>query len=115
VAWSIADYLASLEKGVGELLKEKRQKPEQAKAEAKAEPGKPEPVRVKPNLKRRRRRRALNELWPESLQNVFDRAFAGISQVREAFTPQLTATGGGHDHQRRHRHRQGLGSPRRGL
>jgi F-type H+-transporting ATPase subunit alpha len=27
---------------------------------------------------------------PESLQNVFDRAFAGISQVREAFTPQLT-------------------------
>src|SRR5665811_586987 len=27
---------------------------------------------------------------PESLQNVFDRAFAGISQVREAFKPQLT-------------------------
>jgi F-type H+-transporting ATPase subunit alpha len=27
---------------------------------------------------------------PESLQNVFDRAFAGISRVREAFTPQLT-------------------------
>src|ERR1019366_4716477 len=27
---------------------------------------------------------------PESLQNVFDSAFAGISQVREAFTPQLT-------------------------
>jgi len=27
---------------------------------------------------------------PESLQNVFDRAFAGICQVREAFTPQLT-------------------------
>jgi F-type H+-transporting ATPase subunit alpha len=26
---------------------------------------------------------------PESLQNVFDSAFAGISQVREAFTPQL--------------------------
>jgi F-type H+-transporting ATPase subunit alpha len=26
---------------------------------------------------------------PESLQNVFDRAFAGISQVRETFTPQL--------------------------
>ena len=32
VAWSIADYLVSLEKGVGELLKEK------AKPEAKAEP-----------------------------------------------------------------------------
>jgi F-type H+-transporting ATPase subunit alpha len=27
---------------------------------------------------------------PESLQNVFDRTFAGIRQVREAFTPQLT-------------------------
>src|SRR5580704_6364707 len=27
---------------------------------------------------------------PESLQIVLDRAFAGISQVREAFTPQLT-------------------------
>src|SRR5664279_511751 len=27
---------------------------------------------------------------PESLRSVFDRAFAGISRVREAFTPQLT-------------------------
>ena len=27
---------------------------------------------------------------PENLNRVFDRAFAGISQVREAFTPQLT-------------------------
>ena len=27
---------------------------------------------------------------PESLQNVFDRTFAAIDQVREAFTPQLT-------------------------
>jgi F-type H+-transporting ATPase subunit alpha len=27
---------------------------------------------------------------PDSLQNDFDRAFAGISQVRETFTPQLT-------------------------
>ena len=27
---------------------------------------------------------------PESLQSVFDRAFAEISQVRGAFTPQLT-------------------------
>ena len=26
---------------------------------------------------------------PESLQSVFDRAFAGISQVREAFNPKL--------------------------
>ncbi len=27
---------------------------------------------------------------PENLQSVFDRTFAGISQVREAFTPKLT-------------------------
>src|ERR1039457_3053676 len=27
---------------------------------------------------------------PESLQSIFDRAFAGISEVRGAFTPQLT-------------------------
>ena len=39
VAWSIADYLASLEKGVGELLQAK------AKPEAKAEP---KPVEAKP-------------------------------------------------------------------
>lgn len=41
VAWSIAEYLASLEKGVGELLKEKIQ-PE-AKAEPPPEERKPEP------------------------------------------------------------------------
>src|ERR1035441_10060305 len=27
---------------------------------------------------------------PESVQSVFDRTFAGISQAREAFTPQMT-------------------------
>jgi F-type H+-transporting ATPase subunit b len=54
VGWSIADYLASLEKGVGELLKEKDKpapkpevkvdpKPESPKPEVKAEP-KPEPA-----------------------------------------------------------------------
>ena len=44
IAWSIADYLASLEKGIGELLKEK-DKPEaktEPKPQAKAEP-KPKP------------------------------------------------------------------------
>ena len=52
VAWSIADYLASLEKGIGELLKEKDKAEAEAKAkaqpksEAKAEP-KPE-VQPKP-------------------------------------------------------------------
>jgi F-type H+-transporting ATPase subunit b len=55
VGWSIADYLATLEKGVGDLLKEK-DKPEpkpELKSEAKAEPeaSKPEPkpeVKVEP-------------------------------------------------------------------
>src|SRR5580692_7577419 len=28
---------------------------------------------------------------PERLQSVFDRAFAELAQVREAFTPQLTS------------------------
>ena len=42
VAWSIADYLASLEKGVGELLKEK-DKPE---VKAGPEPEKPEPETI---------------------------------------------------------------------
>jgi F-type H+-transporting ATPase subunit b len=41
VAWSIADYLASLEKGVGELLKEKD------KPEAKAEPNRKGPSRAR--------------------------------------------------------------------
>src|SRR4030042_1719017 len=30
------------------------------------------------------------DMEPESLKNIFDSAFAGISKVREAFTPQLT-------------------------
>ena len=50
VAWSIADYLTSLEKGVNELLKEK-DKPEakaEPKPEAKAEP-KPEEPAVETN------------------------------------------------------------------
>ena len=60
VAWSIADYLASLEKGVGELLKEK-DKPEakaepKPKPETKAEPkpaakAEPKPEEPKPETK----------------------------------------------------------------
>ena len=46
VAWSIADYLASLKKSIGELLKEQA-KP-QAKPEAKAEP---KPAEPKPETK----------------------------------------------------------------
>src|SRR5664280_33113 len=55
VAWSIADYLTSLEKGVGELLKEKD------KPEAKAEP-KPEP---KPETKTEPKPEAKAEPKPE--------------------------------------------------
>jgi F-type H+-transporting ATPase subunit b len=45
VAWSIADYLASLEKGVGELLKEKD------KPEVKAEPKPETKTEAKPEAK----------------------------------------------------------------
>jgi len=58
VAWSIADYLASLEKGVGELLKEKDKPAAKAepKPEAKAEPkpetkAEPKPEEPKPETK----------------------------------------------------------------
>jgi F-type H+-transporting ATPase subunit b len=60
VAWSIADYLASLEKGVDELLKEK-DKPE-AKAEPKPEV-KPEP---KPEAKAEPKPEAKAEPKPEA-------------------------------------------------
>ena len=59
VGWSIADYLASLEKGVGELLKEHGQIERQAplktepRPAAKAEP-KPE-AKAAPSLRRRPR------------------------------------------------------------
>ena len=71
MAWSIADYLASLENGVDELLK--------AAIHA--------------------RSKALMNMEPESLEDVFESAFAGIGQAREAFTPQLKRTGSRHDRQ----------------
>ena len=60
VAWSIADYLASLEKGVGELLKEK-DKPSQCRAEDRSQVRRPELKQSTMNTE------------PESLQSVFDR------------------------------------------
>ena len=104
VAWSIADYLTTLEKSAGELLHkdakpeskpDAKSKPEpkteakpEPKAEAKPEPnGEPkhglEPVAVGP------KGGPLNNS-PDSLHAVFDQAFAGISRTLEAFTPQLT-------------------------
>ena len=53
VAWSIADYLASLEKGVGELLKEQNKPEPKAapKPEAKAEPSTEAKAAPKPEAK----------------------------------------------------------------
>ena len=65
VAWSIADYLASLEKGVGELLNEQ--------ARQSTEAGEPESLTQCPMI-----------AAPESLQSVFDRTFAGIGQARRS-------------------------------
>ncbi len=49
VAWSIADYLASLERGVDELLKEKDKPEAKPEPEAKAEP---KPEELRPERKR---------------------------------------------------------------
>ena len=51
VAWSIADYLASLEKGVDELLKEKDKPEAKPNPTPKPEPAKPEPVQAGPRAK----------------------------------------------------------------
>ncbi len=49
-------------------------------------------IEIRVSLKRRKHAWNMEpmNMEPESLQNVFDSAFAGISHVREAFTPQLT-------------------------
>ena len=44
VGWSIADYLTSLEKGVGELLKEQDDAAAKARAEARAPRPRPSPT-----------------------------------------------------------------------
>jgi F-type H+-transporting ATPase subunit b len=64
VAWSIADYLASLEKGVEELLKEK-DKPE-AKPEAKVEPKPEAKAEPKPETKAGPKPEAKAESQPEA-------------------------------------------------
>jgi F-type H+-transporting ATPase subunit b len=60
VAWSIADYLASLEKGVDELLKEK------VKPEAKAEPKPEAKTEAKPEVKATPKPAAQAEPKPET-------------------------------------------------
>src|SRR5271166_944514 len=64
VAWSIADYLASLEKGVDELLKEKDE-PE-AKPEAKVEPQPEAKAEPKLETKAQRKSAAKTEPQPEA-------------------------------------------------
>ena len=115
VAWSIADYLASLEKGVDELLKEK-DKPE-------AKPSQAEPS-LKPSreLKPERQAEPNRSLSPKRPMNTRLKACRASSTARLRNQPgagslhaATDAAGGGHDHQHRHRHRQGLGPSRRGL
>jgi F-type H+-transporting ATPase subunit b len=60
LAWSIADYLVSLEKGVGELLKEKD------KPEAKTEPKPGAKAEPKPEAKAEARPEATTEPRPEA-------------------------------------------------
>jgi F-type H+-transporting ATPase subunit b len=60
VAWSIGDYLASLEKGVGELLKEKD------KPEVKAEPRPETKAEAKPEAKVEAKPEARVEPKPET-------------------------------------------------
>ena len=76
VAWSIADYLASLEKGVGELLKEKDKpevkaalKPEvkeEPKPAAKVQPKPEAKVEAKPEPKAEPKPEAKTEVKPET-------------------------------------------------
>ena len=60
VAWSIADYLASLEKGVGELLKEK-DKPKPKPSLSRAKPSPSLKTRPDPSLKSPSPKRSANE------------------------------------------------------
>src|ERR1017187_7376812 len=68
VAWSIADYLSSLEKGVGELLKEK-DKPEakaEPKPDTKAEPKPEAKAEAKPEVKAEPKPETKAEAKPEA-------------------------------------------------
>ena len=74
MAWSIADYLATLEKSASELLVSRLRLSVRAACAT---------------LSRKRQKgRPLNNV-PDTLHAVFDQAFAGISRTLAAFTPQL--------------------------
>jgi F-type H+-transporting ATPase subunit b len=111
VAWSIADYLASLEKGVDELLKEK-DKHGTAEAVERFRPCRTPPEDSSP-LPRGQMSAPPRFIEPmrACLRPALCRHKPGAGSIHAA----TDAAGGGHDHQRLHRHRQGLGSARRGL
>jgi F-type H+-transporting ATPase subunit b len=72
VGWSIADYLASLEKRVGELLKEKDKPAPQAevKAEPKPEPALESKTEAKPESKNKAESERQPEVKPEAKSEV---------------------------------------------
>ena len=84
VGWSIDGYLASLEKGIDDLLKEKEQ------AEAKAQPKPEARGRCLTSWSARGRGEEPMSTAPDSLQGAFDNAFSELAEVRDAFTPRLT-------------------------
>ena len=100
VAWSIADYLATLEKSAGKLLHQ------DTKPDAKPDAKSPHPTNTEAQARAAKTESQAERLGQarqclgqqggplnqssESLRTVFDRAFAGISQAVEAFTPEMT-------------------------
>ena len=76
VAWSIADYLTSLQKIIEDLLKE------QPKSEAKTEPEKDEQNHSSD-------KESMN-MEPKNLKDILDNVFDEISKARESVTPKLT-------------------------
>ena len=106
VAWSIADYLASLEKSVGELLKE-QSKP---KPNLKPKPSPSRSPRRNLPLPRRPNERAAR-FFAKCLRPRVRWPKPGARNLHAA----TDAARGGHDHQRLHGHRQGLRPSRRGL
>ena len=93
VAWSIEDYLDIAGKG-------RRRASERTVQNLKPEPGlslNPMNLSQNPSLSLRKRLKPSQSpnkepmnMEPESLQRVFDSTFAGISKVRETFTPELS-------------------------
>jgi len=90
VGWSIADYLASLEKGVGELLKEKDKpapKPE-VKAEPKPESAPESKTEAKPESKPKAEAEPKPEVKPEAKSEVKAEAKPEVKVEPKAVAPK---------------------------